>query len=1092
MKRLLWFVVLLHVFGSSCSKKEPLFVKLNPGKTHVNFSNELSNTPELNILNYLYYYNGGGVAAADFNNDGWIDLYFTGNQVADKLYINRGNWVFEDITQHSGIDNKNGWTTGVTHVDINNDGLLDIYICKASGYRSLKGRNLLYVNKGVNEKGIPTFKEEAALYGLDFSGLSTHAAFLDYDQDGDLDMYLLNHSVHPNRTYGSGKQRLDPDPISGDILFQNQNGFFTDVSEKAGIFQGKSGYGLGLSVSDINNDGYPDIYVGNDFFENDYLYINQQDGTFKEVISSDNTKLGHTTHYSMGNGIADLNNDGFMDIVSLDMLPENLETYKSSGLEFEYPIYRQYLNQGYAPQFMANSLHLNLNGELFSEIGNLAGIAATEWSWGTLMGDFDNDGFKDLFISNGIKGATNDMDYMNFIANENIQRRITAGMSNEDLPLIQEIPEKKVPNYIFRNNGDLTFSMMNEHWLENVPSFSNGCVYADFDNDGDLDIAINNIDEKATILENSSPKGNFLKLKFKGRAGNRFGIGAKVKLFLGNKIIIHENFPAQGYLSSLPNSLLLGLGKDSIVDSLEVLWPQGKKQLLRAIPGNTEILLSASNAKTAPEKHLKNRGYTTTNLSPIFVHNENIPIDFDREPLIPYANSNQGPCLSIVDINKDGLDDFFIGGAKKQSGRLFVQETSGQFISQQEAVFQKDAIKEDVASAFFDANNDGWPDLLVASGGNEFTTGKPLRPRLYINKNGLLAKDETAFENVFLNAADIGIGDFDGDGDLDIALVANSVPTSFGQTPRQFLFENNGQGKFKDVTETIAPELMRLGNIQSVRWIDINADGKLDLTVAGHWMPISIFINDGKKLILQQENGLQNTHGWWNSVVFDDFDTDGDLDMVCGNWGLNTKLKASNNKPINLYRHDFDDNGSVDPLVTYFHQGTETPFASKNELAKQLPFLNKKFLSYGEFAKASITDLFGSENLANADQKKVYELQSSYFENDGNGNFLKKPLPLIAQASQINDILIEDVNLDGFNDLLLVGNNYTISTQLGRLDAFHGLILLNNKRGSFVWDKTYSLNVSGVCTAIKKIRIQQQEGYLLGRNDTAPVVLTKE
>ena len=787
------FVVIFFLITACTRNKEYLLNELYPEQTGLHFSNSLKNSTELNILNYLYYYNGAGVVAADFNNDNLTDLFFTGNEVPDELYINKGDLSFENVSLISGIAPDTTWSTGATYIDINTDGFLDIYICKASGYRELKGKNLLYVNQGVNEDGVPLFKEEASKYGLDFSGLSTHAAFFDYDLDGDLDMYLMNHSVHPNRNYGRGKLREGYHPQFGDILFQNNDGYFEDVSEEAGIFQGRTGYGLGLSIGDINNDGYPDIYVGNDFFENDYFYLNKGDGTFEEIISNDDKRLGHTTHFSMGNAIADLNNDGLNDIVSLDMLPENLDTYKSSGLEYGYPIYRQYLNKGYSPQYMQNTFHLNLDGERFSEIASLSGISATEWSWGILPADFDNDGHKDLFVSNGILGATNDMDYMNFIANEDIQRRIDEGLGKKDLPLVQEIPQKKVPNYLFKNNSDLTFENVSSSWVSPSPSFSNGSAYADFDNDGDLDLVINNVNAPITFLENTLKKTNWLTLKFRGTTKNTFGIGAKVTLY-GNITQTQENFPTKGYLSAVPPELYFGLGKDSIVDSLKVSWPDGKIQLLKNLKANQEVTFDYQKAvfkKHVPVSTMHNFNYVDS-LIP-FVHKENISLDFDREPLVPFANSNEGPSISIGDINNDKRQDIFIGGAKRQSGQLFIQEPDGSFLSVQEKVFAQNARREATCSLFFDANGDGWQDLLVGYGGNEFSSGKNIRPQLYLNNKGVLQQSEIAFdESIERNLASIDAVDFDDDGDLDLVLLSDQMPDNFGKTTKSYILFNDG------------------------------------------------------------------------------------------------------------------------------------------------------------------------------------------------------------------------------------------------------------------------------------------------------------
>ena len=1073
----------------------PGFREVEPVDSGVAFSNRLVETPQLNILNYLYYYNGAGVMAADFNNDSLPDLYFGGNQQPDALYINKGGLKFRETRALSGISDAMGWTTGVTHADVNGDGFQDIYVCKASGYRALEGRNLLYINKGIDEEGVPVFEEAAQEYGLDFSGLSTQAAFFDFDLDGDLDLFLLNHSVHPNRNYGKGSQRKTIDPLSGDRLYRNDAGWFTDISQEAGIYQGKAGYGLGLGISDLNNDGYPDIYVGNDFFENDYLYLNRGDGTFEELISGSSDKVGHTTHYSMGNDLADINNDGLTDLVSLDMLPEDLITYKTSGLEYAYPIYRQYLRNGFAPQYMQNTLQLNLGNTTFSEIAYLSGVAATEWSWGALLADFDNDGYRDLFVSNGIKGATNDMDYMNFIANEDIQRRIDQGMADSDMPLTGEIPPKKVPNYIFRNKGDLTFEDMSTKWIGNRPTYSHGSTYADLDLDGDLDLVISHVDETASILENTLEVGNFLRVTLEGSGENTRGIGGKIIAYSNKGMQVAENFTARGYLSSIPAVIHMGLGESSRLDSLLVIWPGGAYQKLRDVPAGQLLVLRQAEANGNYYDNHSSKAFSSwrknDSLLP-FVHTENPSLDFDREPLIAYARSNQGPDISVADINNDTLEDLFISGGKRQASVLYVQRPDGTFLSRGDSLFEKDAINEDTGHLFLDVDSDGWKDLLVVSGGNEFNAGNAIRPRLYRNRKGTYQKDTTVFKGVSLNASSIGAVDLEKDGDMDLLICADAVPGAFGESPVHGLFENDGKGRFKEVTEQWIPEIQQFGGISDFKWGDLNGDGLKDLVVAGHWTPVGVFINSGKGWHKTDGNGLDFTHGWWNALEVADIDGDGDLDIIGGNWGLNSKFNASRSTPVNLYRADFDQNGSVEPLVTYYHKGVETPFASRDELGKQMPFLNKKFRTYAEFAEAPLESLFGAEALKKADRKQVFELGSAVFLNDGNGHFQKIPLPGIAQASAIYDFLLEDFDQDGLPDLMIVGNLYEISTQLGRMDAFHGLVLINGGRGSFSWAPELAPPVSGAGRRIDTLRAGNKKHYMIGRNNASPLIFTKD
>ncbi len=1091
IKTYLVFILFLAMLG--CKRDSTLFKKLDASRTGIDFSNKLKESSDLNILNFLYYYNGSGVAAGDYNNDGLTDLYFTANEAPDKLYLNRGNFKFEDITNASGIINKDGWTTGISNVDINGDGLLDLYISKVSGYRGLEGHNLLFINMGNDSSGIPKFQEQSKNYGLDFSGFSTQAAFLDYDQDGDLDMYLLNHSVHPNRNYGKGSKREGFDAKSGDRLYRNENGTFKDVSAEAEIFQGVIGYGLGVAIGDLNNDLYPDIYVGNDFFENDYLYINSKDGRFKEIISSEPDKLGHTTHFSMGTDISDFNNDGWADILSLDMLPEDLETYKTSGLEYPFQTYSNFLKNGFAPQFMQNTLHINNGNLIFSETAFLSGIAASEWSWGGMFADFDNDTNKDLFITNGIKGATNDMDFIRFISNEKIQKELSSGKISDFSSLIKELPEKKVPNYFFRNMGNNTFKKSSEEWMSDEATFSHGFVYVDLDNDGDLDLVVNNMDENAGIFENRSSSkkqpNSYLKVDLIGDKRNSLGIGAKIFLYHEGKTQVQEHYLARGYLSSLAPGLHFGTGSFKKIDSVKVIWSNRLAETKYEVKTNSKIDFDIKNAVAfdyVPEK--KTQFLTLRDSLLDHHHIEQSTLEFNREPLIPFGYANQSPRSSVADVNGDGYEDIIFGGGKSQALSCWIQNKDGQFIKMESELFDESSISEDSDHVLFDVDKDGDLDMIVVSGGNEFSRGKAIRPRLYINDNGAFKQDDVQFEDVELNASRVSTVDLNLDGFPDVCFTSNIVPNKYGKTPRQYLFLNDGKGNFRDVTSEYSIAFKDAGNVQDIVWDDINNDGIMDAIVVGHWMPVKIFLNDGKRL-KELDGGLEKTHGWWNTVVTGDFDKDGDIDIVVGNWGLNSRLTASKDEPIRLYVNDFDANGSIDPVVSYFYKGDETAFSSKDELDAQMPYLKKKFSNYKDYAQADFSEVFPEDKLENAEIKEVYELGSYYFENLGNNSFSKRLLPFDCQVSPIFDMEIYDFNDDGYEDLLIVGNNHEVSTQLGRMDASHGTLLLNDRKGFFEVSKLSIPDISGSARNIEKISIRGEDHFIITRNNSSPLIL---
>ncbi|MBD2703638.1 VCBS repeat-containing protein [Spirosoma sp. BT702] len=1071
MIRIGFFLAVVGLTLSGCgsfNSEKQLFQTLDSTQTGIGFVNKLVPNDKINILDYLYFYNGAGVSSGDINNDGLIDLYFVSNQGKNKLYLNKGNLKFEDLTAKAGVEGFSDWQTGSTMVDINGDGFLDIYVCAVGNFRGLEGSNELYINNGDG-----TFTEKAADYGLDFTGFSTQAAFFDYDHDGDLDCYLLNHAVHTSRSYDRVSARNFRHNESGDYLYENQLitkagkapaekvTRFVNVSEEAGIFGAAMGYGLGISVADMNNDGWEDLYISNDFHEDDYYYINNRNGTFTESVKK---AFQHVSRFSMGNDVADVNNDGFADVVTLDMYPEDETVEKSSLGEDPLDIYLYKMSYGYMNQYSRNCLQLNMSGKKFAEIGAMAGIAATDWSWSPLLADYDNDGIKDLFISNGIVHRPNNLDYVKFAADDSLRYAMETSKSL-DVRAVKLMPDGKAHNYLFRGTTPLRFDDKSKAWGFETPNYANGATYADLDNDGDLDLVTNNIDDPASIYRNDAneifPDNKHLTFRLKGDSPNAFGVGAKVILKYADTIQVQQLIPTRGFESSVAPELLFGVGKRATVDTLIVIWPNQRMEIRTNVTTNQTLVLKQTDAHrdattyqfTAPKAKPLFADLTTTDSIP-YRHRENLNyFDYVREPLMPFQVSTEGPHLAVGDVNGDGLADMYAGGAKWVPGSLLLQQRNGTFAPSSQPAFVRDSTYEDVDAAFFDADGDKDLDLYVVSGGNEFYGQMPEQfDRLYLNDGkGNFSRETNALPPMYDNKSCVRPFDIDQDGDLDLFIGGRVVGFGYGKLPNSYLLINDGKGKFTDQTDKLAKDLRKAGMITDAVWADYDGDKDTDLVLAGDWMPIRIFANNKGafeeiRSITTDETPL---NGFYQRIIAADFDKDGDIDLMAGNLGTNTKFRKTPDSQLRMWVKDVDNNQSIEQIIAYNRGKNWYPLAFKDELGKQLPgIINKRFTDYVSFAGKTLDDVLKDDELKEAEERSVNQFASIYLENQG-GKFVLHELPMMAQVSKLFALQAIDIDQDGDLDVVGGGNFYGVSTYQGRYDASYGLVLRNDGKENF-------------------------------------------
>ncbi len=1085
---ILLLLILVAVFDSYGQDKH-LFTKQASAETGILFQNKVLESPELNIITYEYFFNGGGAVAGDFNNDGLVDLFFTANLMPNKLYINQGNWKFTDVTRSSGAGGRRGWKTGASVADVNGDGFLDIYVCYSGDPDTTRRQNQLLINNGDL-----TFTDKAKEMGVNDMGYSTHSAFFDYDRDGDLDLYVLNHNNRNLRNFDAAYVKKMVDRDAGDRLYENRDGIFTDVTIKAGIISNPLGYGLGLNIADINGDGWPDIYVSNDYVEEDYMYLNNGNGTFREVLK---TSLGHLSNFSMGVDIADINNDDRADIYTLDMLPEDNRRQKLLYAPDNYELYNNTLQNGFYHQLMRNMLQINNGNGTFSEIGQIAKVSNTDWSWAALFADYNNDGLKDLFVTNGYGRDMINRDFMKFYANERL--KYWQGKTDDKMfGMLQSIQSTPLHNYVFENIDGLHFADRSAAWGLDEANFSHGAVYADLDNDGDLDLVVNVMNQEAGLYKNNTVEnasgGHFLTLNLKGYGKNTLAIGSTVTVFSGFNRYTIQNYPVHGFQSAMQGPLHFGL-KEAKVDSIKVIWPDGTYEVMKDIKGVDRMLTleyKTGLKKFVPSELTAKTLFGEAKVSLSYKHTEDMVNDFKIQPLMPNMLSFSGPRIATGDVNGDKLTDLYVCSPKGQKGSVFIQLQDGRYIESRQPEIEADAIAEDCGAVFFDADKDGDQDLYVVSGGYAIDDTAHLHDRLYINDGGrfLRKKDLLPAENI--SGSQVTVLDFDGDGDDDLFVAGRVKPEQYPTPVSSMLLENDGKGRFTDITSAKAAVFNNMGMLTDAAWIDINGDKKNELIVCGEWMPLKAYRFEGGVFKDVSEDVFKDKlNGWWNRMAFADLDGDGDMDMVAGNWGDNSQLHANAKEPVELYYGDFDSNGYIDPLICYYILGQSYPMASRDELTDQIVSLRQKYPTYDSYADSKISDVLTPEQLQKASLLSVTHLNTIWLENV-NGSFVSRSLPVQADFAPVYAIHIDDFNKDGKMDILLGGNIEQTRLKIGKIDANFGVVLLGDGQGNFKYvEQTESgLKINGCVRDLKIIGERSGKKILMaGVNNGQPVFI---